>query len=72
MVYSWNIQVFDIFRDYSRQIFALDCRDNCADFILYVGKVVLLRVTGLDAASMLLMNMPPLPDLGSIMHWMSS
>jgi len=47
-------------------------REHCRDLIFCVVPIVLFSVIGFSAASMLLMNKPPLPLTGSRTHSISS
>lgn len=71
MVDGGDVEILDVRREGAGEVVAAGSSDDCADAVLCVGREVLARVCGLDAASRLLMKMAPVEPMGSVMRWMS-
>ncbi len=71
MIDSGEIEILDMLRDDLSEILPLGCCDDCSDSMTCMGESVRWRVSGLLAASRLLIKMPPLPPMGSTMQSMS-
>lgn len=72
MVDGGDVEILDVRGHGLGHVLPLTSRDDCANAVLCMLEVLLARVRGFAAAYKLPMKMPPLPSLGSTMHWMSS